>query len=274
MDISDGKQRDIWVYEWARDSLTQLTFDPGLDRMPVWTPDGRRIVFSSSRARPGIANLYWVDADGSGNEMRLTVGDESQVALSWHPSGKFLVFTTLSATGGQDLMILPMEGDAARGWTPGTPAVFLATPANEFVPMFSPDGRWIAYASDEAGPGFDIYVRPFPGPGGTWRVSTEGGSYPRWSATTHELLFVSQTLNKVMVAPYAVVGNSFRADKPRVWSPTSVTSLGPNFPYDVHPDGKRLALAAAGDQASVVQDKVVFVFNFFDYLRNIAPGAK
>ena len=135
--------------------------------------------------------------------------------------------------------------------------------------MFSPDGRWIAYASNEAGGAFDVYVRPFPGPGGTWRVSTEGGVYPHWSPTAHELLFVNQTQNRVMVASYAVAGDSFRADTPHVWSPTSLTNLGANINYDVHPDGKRLAVAAARDQASVVQDKVVFVSNFGEYLRRL-----
>ena len=274
LDIFDGKQRHIWVYEWARDTLTQLTFDPGQDRMPVWTPDGGRIVFQSDRAKASISNLYWVNADGTGKATRLTDSNDNHVPLSWHPSGKFLVFSATRGATVTDLMILPMDGDAARGWAPGTPTVFLSTPASEFVPMFSPDGRWIAYASNEAGGAYDVYVRPFPGPGGVWRVSTEGGVYPRWSATAHELLFVNQTQNKVMVAPYAVAADSFRADTPHVWSPTSLSNLGANVPYDLHPDGKRLALAAARDQASVVQDKVVFIFNFFDYLRKIAPGAK
>jgi Tol biopolymer transport system component len=274
LDIFDGKQRDIWVYDWARGTLTQLTFDPGQDRMPVWTPDGRRIVFQSDRDKRGISNLYWVNADGTGKATRLTDSRESQVALSWHPSGKFLVLSAVRDATGSDLMILPMEGDAARGWTPGTPTAFLRTPAIEFVPMFSPDGRWIAYTSNEAGGAFEIYVRPFPGPGGVWRVSTDGGVYPRWSATAHELLFVNQAQNKVMIAPYSVAGDSFRADTPQVWSPTSLSNLGANFPYDLHPDGKRLALAAARDEASVVQDKVVFVFNFADYLRKIAQWTK
>ena len=169
-------------------------------------------------------------------------------------------------------MILPMEGDATRGWTPGTPTVFLSTPTTEAVPLFSPDGRWIAYHSNEAGT-FDIYVRPFPGPGGPWRISTTGGSLPRWSATTRELLFLNQAT--IMAAPYAVVGDSFRADTPQIWSPASIQNVTPgNAGYDLHPDGQRVATSAAPDQASVVQDKVVFVFNFGDYLRTIAPGTK
>jgi eukaryotic-like serine/threonine-protein kinase len=275
LEISDGRQRDIWVYEWARDTLTQLTFDPGQDVQPIWTPDGRRIVFSSDRAKSGVGNLYWVNADGTGEVTRLTDSSENQAPSSWHPSGKFLAFMSLRGAG--DLMILPMEGDAARGWTPGKPTVFLSTPATEALPMFSPDGRWIAYFSTEAGgAGLDVYVRPFPGPGGKWRVSMEGGIYPRWSTTTHELLFLNPSLNlKVMFAPYAVVGDSFRADKPQTWSPTSVLGarVG-NSAYDLHPDGKRIAALPAQDQGSASQDKIVFVFHFSEYLQKIAPGAR
>jgi hypothetical protein len=126
VDISDGKQRDIWTYDWARDTLTQLTFDPGEDRFPVWTPDGLRIVFASDRAKAGTFNLHWVNADGTGEVTRLTDSPESQTqGSSWHPSGKFLAFQASRGTTGSDLMILPVEGDATRGWTPGTPTVFL-----------------------------------------------------------------------------------------------------------------------------------------------------
>ena len=274
LDILTGKQRDIWVYEWARDTLTQLTFDSSYEQSPVWTPDGRRIVFASDRAKAGIANLYEVNADGTGEVTRLTESSDIQSPASWDPTGRFLAFDARRGASGIDLMILPMEGDAARGWTPGTPTVFLSTPAYEAGPMFSPDGRWIAYISNEAGGRNDVYVRPFPGPGGKWRISTEGGGFPHWSVATHELLFVDPAHHKVMVAPYAVVGDSFRADRPQLWSPTSVHDLIGNYTYDVHPDGKRLAVEAAQDQETVVQNKVVFVFNFFDYLRKIAPGTK
>jgi len=272
VDIFDGRQRDIWVYEWARDTLTQLTFDSAQDFNPAWTPDGKRIVFASDRAKPGISNLYWVSADGTGAVGRLTDSPDSQWHESWHSSGKFLAFSANRGATKRDLMILPMEGDAVRGWTPGQPDVYLATPADEADPMFSPDGRWIAYSSDN-----NVYVRPFPGPGGPWRVTLEGGILAHWSASGRELLFLGfQSLQpgqpQMMFAPYAVVGDSFRPDKPRLWSSVKVTG----HTFDVHPDGKRLATVTAQTQGqgSLVQDKVVFVFNFFEYLRAIAPGPK
>ena len=215
--IFDGKQRDVWVYEWARDTLTQLTFDAADDTILVWTPDGKRIVFASDRAKPGIRNLYWVNADGTGEVTRLTDSSDDEQPASWHPSGKFLGIHAIRAATGYDLLILPMNGDAARGWTPGTPTVFLGTPASEIYPMFSPDGRFIAYVSTEGGSTYDVYVRPFPGPGGPWRISTEQGFYPRWSGAAHELLFLSPSESKVMFAPFEVVGDSFRADKPQLW---------------------------------------------------------
>jgi Tol biopolymer transport system component len=267
LDIFDG-QRNIWVYEWARDTPTQLTFG-SLAHFPVWTPDGRRVTFASDRDK-AVGNLYWVNADGTGDVTRLTNSPNAERAYSWHPSGKFLAFQANRPGTGWDLMILPIEGDAARGWAPGTPTVFLSTSAAEQAPMFSPDGRWIAYQSNEASGRFEVYVRPFPGGDGKWRVSTDGGTEPRWSASTQELLFLNR--GRVMVASYTVAGDSLRMDTPRVWSPTTDRILASG--YDLHPDGQRLASLAAPDQGLVVRDKVVFVFNFFDYLRKIAPARK
>ena len=119
----------------------------------------------------------------------------------------------------------------------------------------------------------NIYVSPSSGPGSKWRISTEGGSHPRWSPTARELLFVNQ--GKVMFAPYSVVGDSFRAEKPKLWSPTGFVGIGGQSPFDIHPDGKRLAIiAGADDSAGVARDKVVFFFNFGDYLKKIAPVTK
>ncbi len=269
LDISDGKQRNIWVYEWARDTLTQLTFEPSQDKGPIWTPDGRRVLFSSDRAQPGVSNLYWVNADG-GEVTRLTNSSQTQIGTSWHPSGKFLSFMEERSGSQFDLMILPMEGDAGRGETPGKPTVFLSNPATKVLPRFSPDGRWIAYVSNEAGGRvLDTYVRPFPGPGGKWRVSSGGGGFPKWSAASRELLFVKSP--NVMVAPYDVVGDSFRADNPQLWSPTTIRGVGLPSPYDIHPDGKRLAIVGSREaDAAPAPDKAVFVLNFFDELRRIA----
>ncbi len=272
-----GAQRpDVWAFDWARDTLTQLTFDRGDDRSPVFSPDGRRIVFASDRAKPGVSNLYWVNADGTGDVTRLTDNPGVQRPASFHPSGKFVAFDEYRPDTGFDLMILPLEGDTGRGFSPKPPTVFLGTKAAEWSPMFSPDGRWIAYQSNEIAGQNDVYVRPFPGPGGQWRVSTEGGQFPRWSATTRELLFVNPGQARVMVAPYTVVGDSFRADHPRVWSPVGYRPLASALmpPYDIHPDGKRLALAAAEGQSAAPQDHVVFVFNFFDHLRTLLPEGK
>ncbi len=268
--ISDGKQTDIWVYQWAGDTLTQLTFDPAVENLPVWTPDGRRIVFSSDRASPGVPNLYSSSADGSGAVTRLTDTDETQNPGSWHQSGRFFVFSAGRAATGLDLLILPMDGDAARGWSPGKPTEFLSTSASEREPMFSPDGRWIAYTSNESGQD-EVYVRPFPGSGGPWRISTEGGAYSRWSAAANELLFLDGTI--VMAASYSTSGGSFHAGKSQQWTPTAVVATGAS-PYDLYPDGKRIATTAAADEGGRKRDQLVFILNFFDHLRRIAPVAK
>jgi Tol biopolymer transport system component len=272
LDISDGKQRDIWVYEWATDTATQLTFDPAQDAGPHWSPDGRRLLFTSDRAKTGIGNLYWMNADGTGNATRLTESSQSQVASSWHPSGKFVAYMEQGASPTQlDLMTLPLEDDAVRGWVPGTPKVFVSNPATKVLPAFSPDGRWIAYVSNEGGGDLlDVYVRPFPGPGGMWRVSYGGGGFPHWSRVGRELLFFKSP--NVMVAPYEVAGDSFSVVKPRPWTETSIRGVGLPSPYDIHPDGKRLAVVGSRDEGTAVRDTVVLVFNFVDYLRKLAPG--
>jgi serine/threonine-protein kinase len=272
LEISDGKQSDIYTYDWTRDRLTQLTFDPNQDRWPVWTPDSRGIAFASDRAKPGIANIYYVNADGTGSVTRLTDSPGTQTPSSWH--GKILAFSekfSEDKAAPWDLMMLPVEGDGTHGWTPGKPTVLPGTSAAKgFLPVFSPDGRFFAYSATEGGDRC-VYVRPFPGPVGQWRISTDSGAYPRWSGTS-ELLFISR--GKVWAARYSVVGDSFQAETPQEWSPTKfmyVAGTG-NASYDVHPDGKRVALLAA--KADIVNNKIVFAFNFFEQLRRLLPESK
>jgi serine/threonine-protein kinase len=257
--INDGTQWDIWIYEWSRDTLTRLTFDPAQDWFPVWTTDGRHVVFSSTRGGKGVMNLYSRPSDGS--------GENSQFASSWHPSGRFLAFQERSLQTGRDVKILEMEGDEASGWTPGTVTAFVEDPFSEGFPAFSPDGRFLAYDSNESGR-WEVYVRPFPGPGGKWQVSADGGTWPMWSKTRSELLFGTPG-GEIMVASYAAAGESFRSERPVPWSDVWFQPEGRFTSLDLHPDGERVALRLAGDEGEDAPDSVVVVFNFFDELRRL-----
>ena len=244
---------------------------PSADTKPVWTPDGRRLVFASARADTSTPNLYWQRADGTGAAQRLTESKNPQQPASWHPSGTFLAFEEQNPTTKGDLMILTMEGDEASGWKPGKPTVFLNSPFEEREPMFSPDGRWLAYWSTESGRD-EVYVRPFPGPGGQWLISTGGGSAPTWSRTKRELLYALN--DQIMVAGFTVEGDAFRAEKPRLWSDGRYVFRGLfNRMFDLHPDGERVALAPREQvQDAEKSDHLTFIFNFFDELRRIAPA--
>jgi len=271
IDIFDGRQIDVWTYDWARDSLTRLTSDPSDDREPVWTPDGNRIVFASTRDAKSAFNLYWQRVDGTGDAQRLTESKNSQYPASWHPSGRFLVFVEANPQTSTDLMVLPIEGSEASGWKPGEPKGFLTTPATETYPMFSPDGRWLAYASDESG-GNEVWVRPFPGQGTKWQISRGGaGIGTLWSRTRNELFYMTPG-QQIMVVSYAVDHDVFLADQPQLWSDARFMRRPRQMSIALHPDGARFAVAAAaGAEAAANQGKLVFVFNFFDELRRIAP---
>jgi Tol biopolymer transport system component len=273
LDIGDAKRRDIWVYEWERDALTRMTFAGEANAYPVWTPDGKRIVYSS-REKSGTYNLWWIRADGAGAAQRLTESKNPQYALSWRPDGKFLAFHEINPSTGVDVMTMPIGGDEKSGWKPGEPKPFVNSAFTEAEPAFSPDGRWIAYVSNESG-SYEVYVRPFPGPGGKWQVSTGAGTYPKWSRNGKEL-FYRTVDSKIMVVTYTASDDSFHADKPQLWSPGQFTERGiGTYNFDLHPDGKRFAvLKAPGTEQTTAVNKVSFIFNFFDEIRRKFPPGK
>lgn len=166
-------------------------------------------------------------------------------------------------------MILPLEGDEASGWKPGKPTVFLASPFEESNAAFSPDGRWLAYQSDESGR-MEVYVRPFSGSGEKRQVSSGGGMYPTWSRNRKEMFYQQAADWTIMVAAYATEGDSFRAEKPQEAGRIPRRGLG--MPgWDLHPDGQRFAvLKAAQEPTEVRQDHAVLIPDFFDELRRIA----
>jgi serine/threonine-protein kinase len=258
------------VYDYARDTLSRLTFDKADDLRPFWTPDGRRITFASKRGDKGTQDLYWQRSDGTGDVQKLTDGPNTKYGGSWHPSGKFLAYTEIRPGSGNDVMILPIEGDEATGWKPGTATAFLSAPYTESSPMFSPDGRWIAYLSAESGRN-ELYVRPFPGPGGKWQISNGTADDLNWSRTKNELIFASSTDFRIMKVAYTAEGDTFRAEKPEPWGPGTfaVRPRTPSRDLDLHPDGARLAIAPGQISTNTKADKVILIFNFFDELNRL-----
>jgi serine/threonine protein kinase/Tol biopolymer transport system component len=267
-DISDGKQTDIWLQNLTTGQSSRLTFDPSDDEKPVWTPDSKRITFTSTRR--GAANLYWQNADGTGTAERLAESPYAQSAASWHPNGRLLAYHEVHPATRGEVLILAVNGSPS-GWRIGRPQALVSGPANETEPTFSPDGRWLAYQSNETGRA-EVFVRTFEGGSGKWQISNGGGRDATWSRTRSELLWFGLSENRIMVAPFAVVGDSFRAGIPGAWSTTVVgrpTRAARTF--DVHPDGERVVVVPARKERT---DHVTLVLNFFDELRRIARATR
>jgi Tol biopolymer transport system component len=268
-------QADIWVKDLERGTTSRLTHLPGRNNAPLWTPDGRGIVFGSTRqAAPGI---YWIRADGAGEAQRLTDSKtlHLQAPRAFSPDGKRLAYVQFGADIHWEIWTAPVEGDPDHPQL-GNPVPFLRTSFSETQPAFSPDGQWLAYSSNESGK-FELYVRPFPGPGGKWQISTGGGSYPIWSRDGRRLFFLTPDW-RIVVANYTGKEGSFAAGKPQAWSQKNLIYLGGNFPYDLAPDGKHFAVVLNAGGATTQEEKsvdsVTVLLNFFDELRRKVPSGK
>jgi serine/threonine-protein kinase len=272
VDIFDGKQAEIWIYDLTAGTLSRLTHDLGVDAKPVWSPDGSRVAFINV-CDNGAFCIAWHRADGSGDTHILWSATNGTLPTSFHPTGKFLAYVELDPRTSFDVKVLPLSDDGNGNWKAGTPLLLATTTAVEFEPTFSPDGRWIAYSSTSSGRP-EIYVRPFPGPGGTWQVSTSGGNFPTWSRAGNELLYATAD-QRLMAVRYSAEVGTFRAGSPRIWTNQRHRLMGPTTRnFDLHPDGKRVVFAKAADAAATSSDPVVMVFNFFDELRRLVPAPR
>ena len=266
-----GSGSDVWVKDVTQDQPSRLTALEGYNDWPVWTPDGRNIIFrSTSPAAPGI---YWVRADGGGEAHRLMDRTLNEIPTSISPDGKRLAFSHRGTSGNADISTAPIEGESANPKL-GKPSVFLSTPFMELFPMFSRDGRWLAYLSNESSI-LEVHVRAFPGPGGQWELPVSGGTMPVWSRDGRELLFESAD-HRVMAVSYTAKIDSFAFGKPRVWSEARMVTpgtLGTVTTWDLAPDGKRLA-ALQPLESEKTRTSIAFQLNFNDELQRMTAVGK
>jgi serine/threonine-protein kinase len=284
LDIREGGQTDIWVHDWSRGSLNRITSGAMNEEFPVWTPDGARLVYRSFKSSTDSYGntISWKRADGAGDAQVLVHSTAALLPGSWHPNKKLLAYVATMPGTGEDVMILPVEGDEVGGGKPGKPVAFVSSAARERAPTFSPDGRWLSYTSNESGHD-EVYVRPFPGPGTRVMVSSGGGHSLSWSRARHEIVFTAEGVDYaqavdytqvLMVARYRVEHDSFVVEKPRFWAERAARVrqvLGSRM-YALHPDGVRVAIAPPSHDEVVARTHLTFVLNFFNDLRRIAPA--
>jgi len=256
-----GQDTQVWLYDFARETLTRVTFEGNVNLNAVWTPDGKRIAFNSSKDGP--LSLFWQRADGSGGLERLTTSEYPHVPMSWSPDGQLLAFMEVNPTSGYDIWVLRLSDRKAQP--------FLRTPFNESSPRFSPDGRWLAYISDESGR-YEVYVQPYPGPGGKWQISTEGGTEPTWNPNGRELFF--RNGDKMMTVNIAAQ-SGFSASKPRMlfegpYVPSPATATN----YSISPDGQRFLMLKPADASDVAPTQINVVLNWFEELKRRVPTGK
>jgi len=241
MDRTIENNTDVWLLDSTH--ATRFTFDAAADIGPVWSPEGSRIVFVSTRG--GTTGLYQKPSSGAGSEERLPISQQGlTVVTDWSADGRFLLCNGVDPGGLRDLWVLPLDG-RQKQFAP------LQTTFDELNGQFSPDGPWVAYHSNESGT-HEVYVRPFPGPGGQWQVSTSGGIHPRWRRDSKELYYIAPDAT-LMAVPISVKGTALEPGTPvplfqsRVYGGFT-TRL--RAQYDVAPDGRFLINVAVEDTAS------------------------
>jgi Tol biopolymer transport system component len=265
---------DVWVYDLERRSRTRLT-SGGVNGYPIWSHDGKQVTYQS--ARSGGVALYSRSADGSGEAERLirSTSDQSGLSrslvgllpgtmptftasnphlpMSWSPDGKNLAFDERKPSAERDIWILPSGGD---------PYPFLVTPFDESSPAFSPDGKWLAYVSDESGRN-EVYVQPFPGPGAKWVISIDGGTDPAWSTDVPELFF--RRGDALMAVAVNTTGAELKPERPKVVFETRYATIDGARNYDVAPDKAAFVVVRNDGSGDGAQFNVVL--NWFTELK-------
>jgi serine/threonine-protein kinase len=233
LDVRD-QENDIWVWDFSRQTLTRLTFEPTADIFPIWTRDGRRIVFGG--VQTGAVNLFMKPSDGTGTAERLTTAPHPQYPMSFSADGKQLLVNELKAGQSADVSIMPYPDK-------GELVPLLQSPAVERAAEVSPDGHWMAYESTESGQS-EIFVRPFPDiNSGRWQISNSGGTKPLWAHSGRELFYVTGDGFLAAVPVPVQTGSAFTNGNPtKLFEARNISTLNSARFFDVSPDGKRFVM--------------------------------
>jgi serine/threonine-protein kinase len=252
-----GIPTDVWQYDITRETWSRFTVD-GNSEFPVWSPDGRRLIYSTGKLGP--TEILAKPLDNSAAETSLARGDQI-VPFSFTPDGKTLVYVVVDPKTLPDLWTLNMDDPAGR-------RPFLQTPFREGGPAFSPDGHWIVYVSDESGRS-EVYVRPFPGPGQKWTISTNGGTEPIWPRKSEQIFYRN---GDAMMAVDVKTTPEFSASKPRRLFEQAFERSDAYWPdYDATPDGRRLLMLRDITQPHTALRQIDVVLNWFDELKQRVP---
>jgi len=260
--------RNVWIYDLARRSLTRVNVD-GRNNRGLWAPDGTRIAFSSTVGGPE-ENVYLISADGSGTPDRLVTCDCPSHAASWTPDGRAIIAVEWNDTNtNYDIMLVDVAGTHHK-------MPLLHGKADEQYPDLSPDGRWLAYVSNESGKN-EVYVQPFPALGSRHQISTDGGTAPAWSRDGRELFYTTtatlggQASVTRMMAVAITVAPTFVASPPRPLFEGRYGATAIVRPYDVSPDGQRFLMVKQKERAPISASQMILVQNWLEELKTRVP---
>jgi serine/threonine-protein kinase len=255
--VAEAANTDIWIYDIERGTSTRFTFDPAEDRYPIWTTNGRRIVFRSDR---GQGALLWRLADGTGPAETLLSMAEYIFPYAFSPDGSLLAFTQIDPETDADIHLLSFQDEA-------TSRPLIQEPFGQTAPSISPDGRWLAYQSRESGRQ-EVYVRPFPNVDeGKWQISTTGGRFPLWGPDGRELFYRGE--GAMMVVPVDTEP-AFTPGQPATLFPDRYwRESGPT--YSLSPDGKRLLMIKEAFRSGAASPQIYVVLSWFEELNRLVP---